>query len=390
MRAALLAGAVLLTACGSSPTAAHVTPSAPATASASATTAGSPAAAPSSAASPSSASTPAAGGSLVHCTGSWAPADNMVIATVTGSATIVVRDIQDISHPQTICTFDPAALSPRFVSGLQVAYETAAGQIVRADLAGGGTTVMTSRASGFFGSLFAVSPDGQSVTYMDDTAWHLANSSGDHLLTTLPAIPGRGVDPNQDDTFLSFSPDGLYIALVQTFATGGTGATAPDQIRNASDGSLVFSTTGMTMGVWASVPSRLFFRDSSGSMRRWDPSSGASPMMSLNWIHPRSSPDGRWIAYTFRTGTSSIGGVGFYSVQSNSVVNTSPPGRSNGRFLNNILVWYIGEVPCDTCFGGLPAPTGSTYIYDIGGASETASRITNLYDAWPHRTAPAL
>jgi Tol biopolymer transport system component len=314
----------------------------------------------------------------------------MIIGTVTGSAAIVVRDIQDIAHPRTLCTFDAAAQNPKFVSGSQVAYQTAAGQIVKADLAGGATAVVAGGVTGLLSGQYSFSSDGNSVTFMSGTAWHLVTGSGDRVLTTLPAIPGRGVNPDGDDVFLSFSPDGLYIALFQTFATGGSGATAPDQVRRAVDGSLVYSTTGMTMAVWASVPSRLFFRDGGGSMQRWDPSSGVSAMLSLNWIGPKASPDGRWIAYTFRTGTSAIGGVGFYSVQANSVVNTSPPGRGNVRFLNNTLVWYLGLRACDTCFGGQPTPTGATYIYDIGGTSETASRITGMYDAWPHVTAPTL
>ena len=111
-------------------------------------------------------------------------------------------------------------------------------------------------------------------------------------------------------------------------------------------------------------------------------------MLSLHWIHPRSSPDGRRIAYTFRT-PSGLGGVGFYSVQANSVSNTSPPGRSGVRFLTNDLVWYIGEGGCTTCLGG-PTPTGVTYIYDIAGASEVPSRLSGVLDAWPHSTPPGL
>jgi hypothetical protein len=392
MRRALLVVVIVMTGCGSSSTAAHVTPSAGSTASASGTagTSSSPSSGTLPTPTPSATSSPASGGSLVHCTAGVPPGDNMVIATVTGSSAIVVRDIQDIAHPRTLCTFDAGAQNPKFVSGSQVAYQTAAGQIVKADLAGAGTAVVATGAAGFLSAQYSFSADGNSVTYMANMAWHLANASGDHVLTTLPDVPGRGVNPDQDDVFLSFSPDGLYIALFQTFATGGTGATAPDQVRRATDGSLVYSATGMTMAVWASVPSRLFFRDAGGSMQRWDPASGVSAMLALNWIGPQSSPDGRWIAYTFRTGTSAIGGVGFYSVQANSVINTSPPGRAGVRFLNNLLVWYIGVRACDTCFGGLPAPTGTTYIYDIGGASETASRITAMYDAWPHITAPTL
>ena len=112
-------------------------------------------------------------------------------------------------------------------------------------------------------------------------------------------------------------------------------------------------------------------------------------MTTLSWVRPKASPDGRWIAYTFAT-PSGVGGVGFYSVQSNSVSNTSPPGRSGVRFLTNDLVFYIGEKACSTCFGGAPTPTGVTYIYSIAGASEIASRLSTVDDAWPRVTAPAL
>jgi len=85
-----------------------------------------------------------------------------------------------------------------------------------------------------------------------------------------------------------------------------------------------------------------------------------------------------------------VGGIGFYSVQSNTVSNTSPPGRSGVQFITNDLVWYIGERACATCFGGLPTPTGVRYIYDIAGATEVVSRLTGVYDAWPHTTTPGL
>jgi len=188
---------------------------------------------------------------------------------------------------------------------------------------------------------------------------------------------------------LSFSPDGLYIALFQTFHVGATGEASPDQIRRASDGSMVYSTSGMTMAVWASVPSRLFFRDNAGNIHRWDASAGLSSMTSLPWVRPKASPDGRWIAYTFAT-TSGVGGIAFYSVQANSQSNTTPPGRSGVRFLTNDLVWYIGERQCSTCLGGQPTPTGVTYIYSIAGASEITSRLSGVNDAWPHLTAAGL
>jgi hypothetical protein len=372
--------ALALSACGGSPATAKHSPSPSAQPSASATSSSSPAATP--------AGTPG-GASLVHCDTAVPAGDNLVIGAVSGDPTVVVRDIQDPSNAKNVCRFDPAASSPRFISATTVAYETASNELIRADLTTGSTALIATFGGGLGSGQYSFSPDGKSVTYLDGNAWHLVTPDGNKVLTTLPAVPGRGVNPDEDDIFLSYSPNGLYIALVQTFHTGGTGATAPDQVRKAGDGSLVYSTTGMTMGAWASVPSRLFFRDSGGTVHRWDPSSGLSSMLPLHWIGPKSSPDGRWIAYTFRT-SSGLGGVGFYSVQSNSISNTTPPGRSGVRFLTNDLVWYVGERACSTCFGGQPTPTGVTYIYDIAGTSEVVSRLAAVFDAWPHTTAPGL
>jgi hypothetical protein len=376
----VLVTALAFSACGGSPSTSKTSPS-PSTQS---TITASASAAPSS--SPVSTS---GGTSLVHCNTAPPAGDNLVIGAVSGDPTVVVRDIQDPSNAKNVCTFDAAAMSPQFVNATQVAYETASNQLIKADLTSGNTTLMASFGASLGSGQYSVSPDGRSVTYLDGNAWHLVTPSGNRTLTTLPAVPNRGVNPDEDDIFLSYSPDGLYIALVQTLHTGGSGATAPDQVRKASDGSLVYSTSGMTMGVWASVPSRLFFRDSGGTVHRWDPSSGLSTMLALHWIGPKSSPDGRWIGYTFRT-SGGLGGVGFYSVQSNSVSNTTPPGRSAVSFLTNDLVWYIGEKACSTCLGGLPTPTGVTYIYDIAGTSEVVSRLSGVSDAWPHSTTPGL
>jgi len=353
-------------------------------------TTGSPSTSPSGSASPSAAASPTASSvSLVHCAAAVPAGDNLVIGTVVGDPTAVVRDIQDPAHARNVCTFDSSVQSPTFVSGSTVAYETGSNEIVKADLGATGATVVATFSAGFGAGQYAFSPDGKSMTYIDGNAWHLVGPSGNRTLTTLPAVPGRGVSPTQDDSYLAFSPDGLYLAFFQTFHLGGSGATAQDQIRRASDGTLVYSTSGGTMAVWASVPSRLFFRDATGNVKRWDASSGVSSMTTLSWVRPKASPDGRWIAYTFAT-PSGVGGVGFYSVQSNSISNTSPPGRSGVRFLTNDLVFYIGEKACSTCFGGAPTPTGVTYIYSIAGASEIASRLSTVDDAWPRVTAPAL
>jgi len=322
---------------------------------------------------------------LVHCTASIPTGDNLVIGTVTGDSTVVIRDIQDPANAHNLCAFDAGAQSPRFISGSVVAYETAGNQLVSADLTSGATTVLATYAAGFGSGQYSISPDGRSVTFLDGSSWRQSGPSGGKLLSTLPATPGRGVNQDEDDSYLSYSPDGKFIALFQTFHAGGTGESSPDQIRRAGDGSLVYSTSGMTMAVWAPAPSRLFFRDSSGNLHRWDPAAGLSAMMPLHWIRPQASPDGRLIAYTYRT-SGGVGAIGFYSLQGNNVSTTSAPGRSDVMFINNDLVWYIGERACSTCFGGLPTPTGATYIYDIAGASEVPSRLSGVFDLWPHYT----
>ena len=385
-RVAVAVALLALSACSLSPSSGKTSPRptaqpiVTATASPTAGTSASPSSSPTAPATPG-------GAGLVRCDAAIPAGDNLVIGRVGEDSTIVVRDIQDPANAKTLCRFDSGAQSPQFVTATQVAYATASKQLIKADIAAGTTAVLATVGDGFGSGQLSFSPDGKSYTYLDGNAWHLVTpSSGNRVLTTLPPVPARGFNPDEDDVFLSYSPDGLYIALVQTVHTGGTGQTAPVQVRKASDGTLVYSTSGMTMGVWASVPSRLFFRDLAGTVHRWDSSTGASTMLPLHWIRPKASPDGRWIAYTFRT--SNVDGVGYYSVQGNAVSNTSPPARSSPRFLTNDLIWYIGEKPCDTCFGGLPTPTGLTYIYSIAGASEVVSRLSGLLDVWPRTGGP--
>ena len=222
--------------------------------------------------------------------------------------------------------------SSRLRNGQQSAHQ-------KVDLATGSTTLLAGVED--LARQFAGGEPGRQFDHLPGRqCLALAHALGDRCSPPSRLSPVEGVNADEDDSFLSFSPDGLYIALVQTFHVGGTGATAPDQVRKASDGSLVYSTSGMTMGVWASVPSRLFFRDSAGTVHRWDPSSGLSSMLPLTGFSRGPHGTSRWIAYTFRT-SSGLGGIGLYSVQANSVSNTTPPGRSQARFLTTTLVWYI-------------------------------------------------
>src|SRR4030088_2859237 len=138
--------------------------------------------------------------SLVHCTTAIPAGDNMVIGTVVGDPVIVVRDIQDPANARNLCTIDAGAQSPQFVSATSVASETADMKIIKAGLgATSGTAVVATYHGGFGSGLYAVSPDGRSVSYMDGNQWHLAGPSGNRMLATLPAAPGRGASPDEDD-----------------------------------------------------------------------------------------------------------------------------------------------------------------------------------------------
>jgi hypothetical protein len=336
---------------------------------------------------------------VASCTGTIPSGDNLVLATLTGSTTVVLRDISNLASPRTLCTFT-GSLTPRFATASVVGYVQQGGdgslgtpgKIVRLDLASATATDVTSWPSGGFGSgLFDWSPDGRSLTYMGGgsagPSWHLVSAGHDQVLASLPAVPGRGVSQQDDDFMIGFSPDGLYLAMVQTFATGGTGDSAPVQVRRVSDGALVYSAASGTMGVWASVPSRLFFRDRAGILSRWDPGTGVSVMQStLKWTRPHASPDGRWVSYT--TYDSAFHPhVALYSVQGNSL-GPAPIGlRSGAQFVNNNLVWYQEETACD-CGLTQSQLTGHTFLYDIGAGAESGSRIGGLLDAWPRFTGP--
>jgi hypothetical protein len=336
--------------------------------------------------------------SIASCTASVPSDHNLVLATVAGSTAVVLRDITNTAAAQTLCTFT-GTVSPRFATAKVVGYTVqgsnlgSSGRIVRLDLAANSGRVTASWPAGAFDSgNFDWSPNGAALTYIGPGSagltWHLVSGGTDRDLASLPAVPGRGVSLQDDDFMIGFSPDGLYLAMVQTFATGGSGERAPLQVRRVSDGTLVYSATSGTMGVWASVPSRLFFRDTSGAVSSWDPSSGVSGMQgSLKWTRPHASPDGRWITYTIYDAAGHPH-VGLYSVQGNSLGPQLAGLRSGALFLNNNLLWYQEESACDCGLAGQSQLTGRTFIFDIAAASEAGSRLTGVFDAWPRVTAP--
>jgi len=138
---------------------------------------------------------------VASCTGTIPSGANLVLGTLTGSTTVVLRDITNVASPRTVCTF-AGSLAPRFATASTVGYTEqgsdlgSPGRIVRLDLGSGTATDVASWASGGFGSgIFDWSPDGRSLTYIvggpTATVWHLVAGGHDQVLASLPAVPGR-------------------------------------------------------------------------------------------------------------------------------------------------------------------------------------------------------
>src|SRR2546428_1566386 len=138
--------------------------------------------------------------------------------------------------------------------------------------------------------LHAWSPDRGFLAYMACNAssveLHLLSGGGDRVVASLGSVPGRGPDPNQDDAYLAFSPDGAYFALVQTFTSSGDQL----QARRTIDGSLAFSLSKGTMAPWGSAGSRLYYRMTGASTAQvCDSAAGVSQAIApTSCIRPRA------------------------------------------------------------------------------------------------------
>ena len=379
--------------------AAGATPSA--TASATAVPSTAPSSTPTAAPSPTPTAVPpppVAGAAIVNCPTVPSASALLVLGRLAGTSDAVVRDITDLNNARTDCTIQNAG-AVKFVSATRVSYTAvnntplSEGRLLVADLTNGASVQVAKFPAGSFGSgAYAFSADGANLTYIasDATslAWHLLKAGGaDQVLATYPAVPGRGVDPDNDDFFLGFSPDGRFVALVQTFTRGTTSDTMPLEVRSVADGSVAFGVDDATMATWGGTGSTLVYRTRAGAAYKWPGQFPLQVSPNLKWIRPHPSPDGRFVIYELRDG-SGLGHVYTMDLGDNSTHQVAPDGRGSAAFLTSTLVWYQGERPCtaaDQCFLGPPVMnTGVTYINDVGGGNESPSRITEVDDIWPH------
>ena len=308
----------------------------------------------------------------------------------------MVRDITDILHPVTRCTFQGGSYF-RFISETRLSYVVfgsgnlgSDGALYLADLSSGTTSLVRGWTNGGLDSwAYGWSPDGRYLTYLASQAnsnleWHMLSASGDRLLSHLGSVPGRDVGPDTDDAMVGFSADGQYVAVEQTFTQGTAGAAPPVQIDRVADGSIAYTSNTGTMGAWSGAGARFLFRTNSG-VQSWSPAGGLIPVSAgTSWIRPHASSDGSRMAFSVLNAQGNhVGEVLDLATGAVHGLSTSP--RVGAAFLTASLVWYAGETICTTATpcGLVPATTGQTYIYDLGSDVENGSIDTAFFDSWP-------
>ena len=353
----------------------------------------SPTDSPSPSAPPSPIQVPAWAALHASCPGQPAAAE--AVLQLQGSSTPVLADVTDAKTPKTLCGISGGNFQPELVTQTMVSWYATQGSpsasgtsvIAVLDLFNGASTVAASwSGGGFMDGLHAWSPDRGFLAYVasDSSAvsLHLLSGGGDRVVATMGAVPGRGFNPNDDDSYLAFSPDGAYFALVQTFTSSGDQL----QVRRTIDGSLAFSLARGTMATWGSTGSRLYYRmPSSSVVQVWDSTAGVAQAFGqqASWIRPRADAGDDNLAFTVRdsAGTPHVWVYGHGGRSGGQLPNV----RSAPTWLNSTTFFYVEEAACSPNCGAGPAwqPDGKTFTYDIAAQAETGSKISQVYGAWP-------
>jgi hypothetical protein len=329
------------------------------------------------------------------CTGTQTAHEAVLL--MKGSAIKILADVTDPTHPVKICTltggWTPQLDTPGEISWWASQHgHSAAGQsvIVTLDLFSGTTAVVASwQGGGTLDGLFAWSPHRDLLAYVTSNAssvdLHLLSGGGDRVVASLGPVPGRGLNPSEDDSYLDFSPDGAYFALVQTLTASG----AHLQVRRATDGTLAYSQPAATMATWGSTGSKLYFRHPLANViYAWGQTGAPTQPLSqhLAWIKPRADAGDEYLAFTVRdaAGTPHV----WLDSHAARVPSQLPNVRSSPVFLNATSMFYIEEAPCGARCGPGPAtqPTGRSFIYDltkVPGVAETTSTILSVDTVWP-------
>ena len=326
------------------------------------------------------------------CTGS--PTAHEAVLALQGSTGEVLADVTDPKNPKTICkitgNWAPTLVTQRMISWAATQHYGSSGPsaLVTLDLFSGATALIANWTGGMFmDGLHAWSPDESAIAYVTSSTsavnLHLLSGGGDRVIATYGTVPGHGFNPDEDSGYLGFSADGKYLALVQTFTSGGA---AHLQIRNTKDGTLAYSQAAGTMATWSSTGSSLYFREPNQTfIKSWSPSGGVSQLFALQqaWIAPVSSAGDTYTAYTVRD-TSGLPHVWIYGYNGHAGGELGNV-RANPRFLTATSIFIEEEASCaPNCGPGPPTtPDGKYFVYDLATQTETASKTTLVYSSWP-------
>jgi len=306
----------------------------------------------------------------------------------------VVADVTNPKNPVNLCAIaGDARLTPQLVTQSMISwYATQNGPgspgpsvIAVLELTTGTSTVAASwQGGGFMDGLHAWSPDRGFLAYVTSDATainlHLLSGGGDRVVSTMGPVPGRGVNPEEDDSYLAFSPDGAYFALEQTFASSGDQL----QVFRTQDGSVAYSFHTGTMASWGSIGSRLYFRQPGSSVVEvWDSAGGVQQAFGqpAQWIRPRADAGDDNLAFTVRD-TTGMPSVWLYGHGGRSGGKLPNP-RSSPAWLNATTVFYLEETRCTSNCQIAWAPDGKTFTFDTGAQVETSSKISQVYGVWP-------
>ncbi|HZQ49699.1 MAG TPA: hypothetical protein VFB69_05275 [Candidatus Dormibacteraeota bacterium] len=325
------------------------------------------------------------------CTGQ--PTGHEALVVMKGSPTLILADVTDANHPRQICKLT-GAWSPKLVTQRMISWwasenpgQSGQSMLVSLDMFSGATSVIAKWQGGYFlDGIHAWSADESAIAYVssDGSAvkLHLISGGGDRVVTQFPAVPGRGVNANEDDAYLGFAADGSYFALVQTFTSSGQ----QFQVRRTKDGTLAYGQDKGTMATWTSTGERLYFREPGGTaIKVWDPSAGVSTLIALPqaWLRPVSDAGDDNVAYTVLD-SAGLPHVWLYGHDGRSG-GQLPNVRSTPAFLNSSSLFLVEEVACgsDCGLGQQSKSTGNTYVFSLATQTETGSSIASVLGSWP-------
>jgi hypothetical protein len=322
-------------------------------------------------------------GSLpITCTGDVGSSDPVAVVTIAGRAGVFLRDYADSASPQNFCSFGSGIAVSEILDPHHVVITSPLPAVV--ELPSGRAFEL-----GIGGKLVAVAPDLSQVLWISRSSPLTLHDSWDSGNVEVQRFPAAGKPCGDADTASrsgAFSRDAHF-----GYALWDQGPTAPTYLNVVGNREPAFALIppsggwgpqgGPRMAVWSPVSDQLYYQQQ-GSVWRWTPAAGASPLKSgLKWIDPAISPDGKRIAYAVR-GSNGVSLVHVMDAATGAEQGTvSSDGRKRPFFLTNDLIWLKNDEK------GCSVGKQSTFVYDLRDQTESQSGLDRVWATWPSTSA---